>query len=200
MRPRALCLLASQHRPAPGPPCLLHLLSAPRPDGRGIHPPKISTPSASGVRLWAVARAAQHHAEHQEPGGHARVDRARWVCALAVWVLAFAAAGATACLRYHRRQAWPAGGRVAWAAAACRGARGRPLTATHRPSGPPAEVLRSQPYNEKCDVYSYGAQGQGTLGHQQRSFVNHCQPAAWLFLRHGLDLTPPRLCAAHAQA
>lgn len=30
-----------------------------------------------GMRLWAVAGAAVHHAEHEEPGGHARVDCAR---------------------------------------------------------------------------------------------------------------------------
>ena len=34
-------------------------------------------PPPAGVRLWAVARAAQHLAVRQEPGRHARVDRAR---------------------------------------------------------------------------------------------------------------------------
>lgn len=36
------------------------------------------------------------------------------------------------------------------------------LTRTHRPTAcPSTEVLRSQPYNEKCDVYSYGERGWG---------------------------------------
>lgn len=40
-----------------------------------LHSPALAP--APGVRLWAVAGAALHHAEHEEPGWHARVDGAR---------------------------------------------------------------------------------------------------------------------------
>ena len=97
------------------------------------------------MRLWAVAGAALHHAEHQEPGWHARVDGARSAprprpapAADRMWCSYLAPGSAQASILH--------GGCA-------------PLHVTgtrRRRCHGAAEVLRSQPYNEKCDVYSYG--------------------------------------------
>lgn len=54
--------------------------------------------------------------------------------------------GAGKFVRAGTEVAWATGDGAAHLLICCRSCR----------ACPPAEVLRSQPYNEKCDVYSYG--------------------------------------------
>ncbi len=96
-----------------------------------------------GMRLWAVAGAAVHHAEHEEPGGHARVDCAR---------SAHSTPRPPPSALLHQVMCIPLPQCSLTLLATCSR---RSPNALSPPSGA-AEVLRSKPYNEKCDIYSFG--------------------------------------------